>query len=236
MKKVLCFLLFYSLFISTTCLAEVMPFLTEDEIPTVNFLPLPPESFEAEFSSDLQKYEWGKTVRNTPRGEQAKEDAAITLEYFSKIFSKPFDMVISKENTPEISALLERLLWTTYSCIGKSKSNMMRIRPFVQFNEPTPLPEEEERLKENSSYPSGHTMAGWAAALVLAEINPLNQNEILSRGFEYGQSRVIVGFHYQSDVDHARLIASVLVNRLHANADFLEQMQKAKAEFKAKQN
>ena len=72
---------------------------------------------------------------------------------------------------------------------------------------------------------------GWGIALVLAEINPHNQDAILKRGFEYGQSRVIVGFHYQSDVDDARLITSILLNRLHANQEFMIQLQKAKEEF-----
>lgn len=75
---------------------------------------------------------------------------------------------------------------------------------------------------------------GWAIALVLAEINPERQDEILKRGYEYGQSRVIVGFHFQSDVDHARIITSTLVNRLHANDDFMRQLQKAKDEFSNK--
>ena len=80
---------------------------------------------------------------------------------------------------------------------------------------------------------------GWGIALVLAEINPERQDEILKRGFEYGESRVIVGFHYQSDVDAARLLTSTLVNRLHDNGDFMKQLQKAKEEFalkKATQN
>lgn len=75
---------------------------------------------------------------------------------------------------------------------------------------------------------------GWGIALVLAEINPARQDEVLKRGYEYGESRVIVGFHYQSDVDHARILTSALINRLHANDDFIKQMQKAKAEFLSK--
>jgi len=235
MKKILSFLFVCSLIISTTCYADTTSFLTKDEIPTgAKFLPLPPKPGDDAFYNDWRRYEWGKTMRNTERGQQAKEDAVHTLEYFSKIYSEPFGMVISKENTPEIFALLDRLLETTFVCNGKSKSRLMRIRPFMQFNEPTPVPEDEERLSKNSSYPSGHTTMGWAIALVLAEINPARQDEILKRGFEYGESRVIVGFHYQSDVDHARIITSALINRLHANSEFVEQLQKAKAEFLSK--
>ena len=75
----------------------------------------------------------------------------------------------------------------------------MRKRPYVEFNEPTAVPGDEEHLRYNSSYPSGHTTMGWGIALVLAEINPARQDEIIKRGFEYGESRVIVGFHYQAE-------------------------------------
>ena len=232
MKKILNALFVFSIFICVACRAEVVPFLTEDEVPSgAAFLPLPPQPTEAAFYNDWLRYEWGKTLRNTERGQQAKEDAVHTLEYFAKIYSEPLGITISKEKTPEIWHLLERMLLTTYVCKDKAKKRTMRIRPFVQFNEATPVPEDEEKLRGNSSYPSGHTTMGWGLALVLAEINPERQDEILKRGFEYGESRVILGFHYQSDVDHARLITSTLVNRLHANEAFIEQLQKAKAEF-----
>ena len=232
MKKIFSFLFVFSIFISTTCRAEIAPFLTESEIPTgAKFLPLPPEPTDATFYNDWYRYQWGKTMRNTARGKQAAEDAVYSLEYFSKIYSEPFGITISKENTPEIYALLERLLATTHLCNKKSKSRLMRARPFMQFNEPTPVPEDEEKLRKNSSYPSGHTTMGWAIALVLSEINPDRQDEILERVFEYGERRVIVGFHFQSDVDAARVITSALVNRLHANNEFVKQMDKAKEEF-----
>ena len=236
MKKIylisFAFLFAFSFLLNTVCKAEVSSFLTKDEIPTASeFIPLPPKTTDAAFYNDWYRYEWGKSIRNTDRGKQAVEDAAHSLEYFYKIYSEPFGILISKENTPEISALLERVLVTSILCKDKAKSQFMRTRPFVQFNEPTPIPNDEEILKNNSSYPSGHTTMGWGIALVLAEINPARQNEILKRAFEYGESRVIVGFHYQSDVDHARILTSVLINRLHDNDDFIKQLQKAKKEF-----
>lgn len=232
MKKIFVVVFVVSLMWVFDCHAEATAFLTKEEIPTgAKILPLPPKTTDAAFYNDWRRYEWGKTMRDTERGEQAKADAVHTVDYFAKIYSEPFGMVISNETTPEIMTMIDRLLETTYLCNEKSKSRLMRIRPFMQFNEPTPVPEDEEKLRTNSSYPSGHTTMGWAIALVLAEINPERQDEILQRGFEYGESRVIVGFHYQSDVDHARIITSALVNRLHANTDFMEQLHKAKDEF-----
>lgn len=46
-----------------------------------------------------------------------------------------------------------------------------------------------------------------------------------------GQSRVICGYHFQSDVDAARLVASAVVARLRANENFMTQFGKAKQEF-----
>ena len=237
MKKIFAILFVFCFAIHTAAMAQPLPFLTEDEIPAgAEFLPLPPKITDAAFYNDWRRYEWGKTMRGTERGQTAKEDAVHTVEYFSKIYSEPFGVHISPENTPEITTLISRLLETTYLCNKKSKSVVMRTRPFMQFNEPTPVPEDEEKLRTNSSYPSGHTTMGWTIALVLAEINPANQNAILKRGYDYGESRVIVGFHYQSDVDAARIISSALVNRLHANDDFLLQLAKAKQEFAGVKN
>ena len=67
---------------------------------------------------------------------------------------------------------------------------------------------------------------------MLAEINPERQNEILKRGYEMGESRVICGYHFQSDVDAGRITGAVTVARLHADPGFQAQLEKAKAEFR----
>ncbi len=236
MKKIYMALFAFLVLIHAVCHAEVVSFLTIDEVPTASeFLPLPPKLTDTSFYNDWYRYQRGKSMRLTKRGVQAVEDADFSLQYLYKIYSGPFGLIISKENIPEITALLERVYETALVCKDKAKNQLMRTRPFVQFNEKTPVPDDEEALKNNSSYPSGHTITSWAVALVLAEINPKKQNEILKRAFEYGESRVIVGFHYQSDVDYARLLSSALINRLHANDEFMKQLQKAKEEFKRHQ-
>ena len=109
---------------------------------------------------------------------------------------------------------------------------LRRTRPFCFYEEETCNPEQKEELSTNGSYPSGHTSIGWATALVLAEINPERQNEILKRGFDMGESRVICGYHFQSDVDAGRLTGAMTVARLHADPAFQAQLEKAKKEFK----
>ena len=73
---------------------------------------------------------------------------------------------------------------------------------------------------------------GWSVALILVEVNPEAQDAILKRGYDYGESRVIVGAHYESDVSMARLVASAAVARLHADPEFMRDMAAARDEFR----
>ena len=100
------------------------------------------------------------------------------------------------------------------------------------FNEATLTPQDEPSLRRNGSFPSGHTILGWSAALLLSEINPAQADTIIARGIMYGESRVICGAHWQSDVDAARIAASVAYAKLHTSERFAKQMAAAKKEFK----
>ena len=71
-------------------------------------------------------------------------------------------------------------------------------------------------------------------ALLLCEINPAAQDAILKLGYEWGQSRVIAGYHWQSDVDASRLVAAAGYARLHTNAEFLADIAAARAEYARK--
>ena len=147
------------------------------------------------------------------------------------IFSPVMGIEISAQNTPEIWQLLNHAVRTTDLATHKAKKTYMRRRPYMVFGEPTLVPEDEEELSHNGSYPSGHTTLGWSTALILCEINPAAQDAILKEGFEYGQSRVIAGFHWQSDVDAARVLSSAAFARLHTSPAYLKQLKKAQKEF-----
>lgn len=203
-----------------------------DVANSLNLLPPPPQPGSAYFDYDEAQYRWGKMQRITPRGKQAFEDSKLGGAGLSNAFSEAFGVKISKEGTPEIYRLITRMQEDAGDLATRdAKNHYMRMRPFMLFGEQSLTPDDEKWLAGNGSYPSGHTSIAWATALVLAEINVDRQDEILKRGFECGQSRVICGVHYQSDVDAGRIVASALVARLHADAAFTGQLAKAKKEF-----
>ena len=211
----------------------VNAYFTTDEMPDMMvFLPGPPDSTSMAFMNDVARYYWGKEMRNDPeRAAQATRDAVYGLETILTEFEEAFGMKISKEDTPEIYKVLLEGTATCDSICTKAKREYMRRRPFMVFNESTLYPKDEPALRKNGSYPSGHTLLGWSSALLMMEINPDRATEILTRGYRYGENRLVVGAHWQSDTDAARLAASAAYARLHTSERFLEQMKKAREEY-----
>jgi len=219
----------------TVAAAEPKTYLGKSQMPdALAWLPVPPDSSYMLMAGDYGRYWWGKSLRGTERGERAREDAQCNAAYLCSIFSEPMGMTLSKEATPAIYELLETAVQTIDQTDRHAKDHYMRRRPYMVFAEPTLVPKDEEPLSKNGSYPSGHTVCGWSCALLLAEINPEAANGIFKVGYEYGQSRVIAGFHWQSDVDAGRAVASAGYAVLHANEQFMQQMEKAKKEFAKK--
>ncbi len=217
-------------------LPVVDAYFTQGEMPDMMvFLPGPPDSTSVAFMNDVARYYWGKEMRKDPeRAAQAERDAVYGLPTILAEFEEAFGMKISQEETPEIYKVLLEGTATCDSICTKPKREYMRRRPFMVFNEPTLTPEDEEALRKNGSFPSGHTLLGWSAALLMTEINPDRATEILARGYRYGENRLVVGAHWQSDTDAARLAASAAYARLHTSERFLEQMKKARAEYAEK--
>ena len=182
---------------------------------------------------DISQYYWGKQQRlDTLRARKAIREAAYQVADMAQQFSQAFGMEISEQSTPAIYNVLNRAVLTIRLSATKPKATYMRTRPFVYFNEPSLVPEDEEELRNNGSYPSGHTVRGWGMALLLCEINPDAQDNLYRLGYEWGQSRVIAGFHWQSDVDASRMLAAACYARLHTCQAFLDDMAAAKKEYK----
>lgn len=210
----------------------VQPYFTVDQLPDlIKCLPAPPAFDSPEFANDMMRFSWGKQQRIDPeRAEIAKRDAVWSYKALLAEFDVPFGLHISAEDTPEIWNLMETSLTTTDAMRVAPKAYYHRQRPFERFQDKM-LTDEEAELAGEGSYPSGHTMRGWTAALLLAEINPAAADTIFARGWMYGESRVIVGAHWQSDVEASRVAASIGYCALHASPEFREQMAKAQTEF-----
>jgi acid phosphatase (class A) len=115
--------------------------------------------------------------------------------------------------------------------IGAGKDAYARRRPFVEDSRMLQCDHPGQSGAESPSYPSGHGAGGWAWALVLAELIPSRADAILQRGRDYGDSRVICGFHYPSDIEASRILAAASIARLHADASFRRELDAARREL-----
>ena len=239
MKRLLLFLVGLTLMLSPFVLQaqdaqKYPPYLKQEELPdAVIFLPPPPDYDTPHFALDEAQHNWGKTQREGERGKQAIREGTTNVDTMALMFSKAFGTRLSEETTPKTLHLLRRSIRTFRLSAAKPKATYMRLRPFVYYRESTLIPEYEEEERHTGSYPSGHTVRGWGMALVLAQLNPQRQDSLLVRGYEWGQSRVIAGYHWQSDVNASRLLASACFARLQACEEYLEDVEAALEELEA---
>ena len=198
-----------------------------------NILNMPVTTDSYRFVGDLMRYWQARKLRNTERGKQAKRDAVYSIENIEGTLGDVMEMEISETATPAIHALMDYVLEKSSNTADHMKPLRFRTRPFVQLGDNTLFPEDEEKEKGKSSYPSGHTCLGWSEALTLIEVAPELQDTILHRGFQFGESRQIAGYHWASDIEAGRLLASTLMSYLHNDATFLDLMEKARAEYQS---
>jgi acid phosphatase (class A) len=209
-------------------------YLQPEALPnSLALLPPPPSEGSAALGLDEEISRKSLALRGTPRWELAIEDANLMFPQAAGAFSCALGVPITRQDTPHLYMLIRRTLADAGLSTYTAKDKYQRRRPFVVNEEPTCTPDEEEYLRKDGSYPSGHTALGWAWALILTEISPERAAAILARGRAFGESRVVCNVHWHSDVVHGRFMGAAAVARLHADPAFLADLEAAKAEVAA---
>ncbi|MBK3745443.1 phosphatase PAP2 family protein [Paraburkholderia aspalathi] len=204
---------------------------TSDLPDSLVLLGAPPAKASAALARDEAVREATIPLRGKVRWDLARTDANLEFPQPAKNFSCAMGVDISKEKTPHIYRVMEKVLTDAGLSTYGVKNTYNRTRPFVVHNEGTCQPDEEDVLRHDGSYPSGHAAAGWAWALTLAEVNPNRADDLFKRGLSFGQSRVICNAHWQSDVDAGRIMGAATVAKLHSNPEFLADIHAARKEL-----
>ncbi len=168
------------------------------------------------------------------RFRQAAADADLRWPRGVQGFEAALGRSVSGPATPHTAMLLQRAGIDAAFSTMRAKGHYMRVRPFVVRGVGTCSPADEEALKKDGSYPSGHAAIGWMLALVLVDLAPEKTNALLRRGYDFGESRVFCRAHWQSDVAAGRLMASAAYARLQSDPTFGAQRELARAELARK--
>lgn len=225
--------------------AEFRPFLTQADIAGIQaVLPPPPVKGDMADTLDHQTYLATRSVLHGERGQAAAADDIFAVDDVTPTFSAAYGLRLSRQQQPELFRLLDELLGDhgeAYGVLSGFKKNpaFFRTRPIAEYaDKPDSCVKPVDMagyahedlvtydLPKSSSYPSGHSFKGMMTALVLAEIRPDHAAELINRGEEFGESRVICGFHWESDIVAGRLVALKVADALRGNPDFRAEIDK----------
>jgi acid phosphatase (class A) len=215
-------------------LGALQGYLDPKALPnSLALIPPPPAPGSAAFALDVEIAQNSFALRDTPRFALAASDYDLKLPHFVDTFSCALNVQITKENAPYLYNLLSRAFSDIALSTYAAKNYYKRTRPFQQNGQPLAVPEDRAFLEKDPAYPSGHTALGWGFALILSEIAPERDDQILARGRAFGESRIVCNHHWFSDVVWGRFMGAATVARLHADPTFAADLAAAKTEFAA---
>lgn len=196
------------------------------------FIPAPPPIGSPADLADVAAYERTRALEGSPRWALATRDAQISPAAALEDFSCALGARLDPASAPRLVNLIQRMGRDAGPVIDTGKDKYKRPRPFTRI--PGPIcTDNADTMARSWSYPSGHTTWGWAAALILAEVDPAHATQILARGRAFGESRVVCGMHYVSDVEAGRTAGAALVAALHTSPAFQADLAAARAELDA---
>lgn len=191
----------------------------------------PVDSLSALYYDDVAGYWQAKADRNTDRGLTAIDENDDSDIFFLRKFSEIIGDSLDPGLNTYMAAVLSRAREALEQSALELRSTAFRKRPYVQFGEPSLIPQDEDYYAATSSYPSVKAQVGWGLALLMVEMFPQKGNDLLKWGYDYGYNRVVAGYNYPSDVMAGRIQASSVLARLHADEEFRELIELAKEEY-----
>ena len=203
----------------------------EPPLNSALFVPAPPTEDSARQQADTAASEALRSLEGSPRWEMAARDADLHFPAAASIFACALGANVTEATTPALYRLLQRSLTDLGLATYPAKKAHQRPRPFLINGEAICTPGDEELLKTDGSYPSGHSAIGWGWALILSQLAPDKAEAVLARGRAYAHSRMVCNVHWMSDTVAGMAVGAAAFARLQNNALFQATMAAAKTEL-----
>jgi hypothetical protein len=200
-------------------------FARTDDIDFARVLPAPPAPGSLAATADLDAVLEVQAWRTPEEAAWARCAAAADLFEFSAVIGPWFN----ERNLPATAALLNGVDSDLRAAVDASKAVYGRPRPFAADPRVNPC----VSRPHGGSYPSGHAIAFFTEAGVLAEVFPEKRTELLEFAQKLAWGRVIGGVHYPTDLAGGRAVAEAILERLRASAPFQAALARSRAEVAA---
>jgi acid phosphatase (class A) len=204
-------------------------YLTADALSGRTILSPPPTPDSPQGRAERAMYDETRSLEGSQRWKTAIQDNDLWGGGALKRFSCALGVELGERQTPTTWKILHKIELDVRTVGGPAKSYFNRDRPLIGNDKPLCVPR-EDWMKTNASYPSGHSMTAWSWALILTELAPAKADAVLKVGREGGESRVICGVHFTSDIEAGRTLGSAMVARLHADPAFEADLARARRE------
>jgi acid phosphatase (class A) len=231
------------------------PYLAPGAFDAVNLLPPPPEPNSPEQKRDVERVLQTQRASTPERMQLAQADASVDLIRFADVLGPNF----VPDKMPGVAAFFRKVAGETGSVVGIAKDCWERPRPFLadpQIHPPGQMQQETAiapgTVAQNTaphgpgspclpagptpafsySYPSGHSTFGAVTGILLANMVPEKRRELFARAWDYGESRVVGGVHFPTDVESGRIEATAMVALMMQGAEFRADLAAARVELR----
>jgi len=202
--------------------ADVSMYVQPGDIDWASILPGPPPDDSAEHQAEVAQMLHLQARRTAADVLRCRSEVDLTFAAFANVLGDDF----KERLLPQTAALLAQAQIDTHNILSDAKKNWHRARP--QKADPRIHP--CVKLETNGSYPSGHAAQGIIWATILSEIYPEQREQLMARGQEIGEDRVIGGVHYPSDVEAGQELGAAIAKKLLGDGDFQFALERAKDE------
>lgn len=141
-----------------------------------------------------------RALENTDRWMLATRHAELRPSLALGHFDCALGFRISSEDSPRLTAILERVLHDANQAAELAKARAHRPRPVGVDAERPACQVVSAAGRASPSYPSGSATVGSAYGALIAALVPDHAAEATRIGHEIGVSRMVCAMHYPSDV------------------------------------
>jgi acid phosphatase (class A) len=255
MRRLFLFLPVLLLILEATPALSDSTYIAPGAFDVIHLLPPPPAPGSDAQRQDIEAVLEAQRTSTPQRMRLAEEDARVGLARFASVLGPQF----VPDKMPIVAAFFAKAGNDRTQVVNLAKDCWERPRPFVvdsavhppgrmqqdTANRPgaqssssaphdaaSPCRPAEPLPAYSYSYPSGHSTFGAMTAILLADMIPEKRAELFARGWQFGESRVVGGVHFPTDVDAGRIEATAMVALMMQNAAFRTDLAAARAELR----
>jgi hypothetical protein len=203
------------------------PLLGPADLDPARVLPPPPVVGSAQARAELAELHAAEVARSAVDEADARLDGNTkNATIFAVVLGPRFDL----SKLPATQALLAEVRASEKAAVDHGKDAFKRQRPYIVDPSLKSCKRNDDPL---SSYPSGHTSMAFSMGETLARLVPEKAGALLARAARYGQSRIVCGQHFRSDVSAGQMLGLLIAERLMAKPAFRTDFAAARAELVA---